>query len=102
MQTFIGKTLSGAASLTVLMILSSNLAFAGGQSLRKDCKLDKLGNGPRHCQCEALRHHLLPKKILLRLSEMNVCNVIQTGNGGQSSSNPPRDDCYDGGDEKSD
>ena len=93
MKSLIGKTMFGSASIAVLIILSSSLAQAAGQSLRNDCKLDKNGNGPRHCQCDALHHKLLPSKILWRLASMNVCNVFQTGNGSESSSSRPSDDC---------
>ena len=95
MQISMIKFFGGAATIATFAFLSSTIAFAGGQSLRKDCKLDKYGNGPRHCQCEALHEKLLPTKVLWHLSQIGVCNAIQTGQGSQPSSGRPSDDCND-------
>ncbi len=93
MKNVLGRTavLAGIFVSAFGVLATEAVSVASAKDIR--CKLDRLGNGNRNCQCEILTNKSASPKILRKLEELKVCNssIFETSLTKQNGPRPPRD-----------
>jgi hypothetical protein len=76
-------------SAASLAIGFAALMSSGPLAASENCDLTIKGTGRHSCQCDVLVHHRAEWKILMHLSDLNVCDSPTVGGG--SGSNQHKD-----------